>query len=397
MRSAVPPRDLAATITARSVLRAGWAVAFTYLAISVIALVDLWISRAYSMDVLLCLASLLVVIAALIVLVRKPTIPRGAFYLAIGGVANFVYVYCLLIADPSLNDSGVFLLNRVTIALLLVGPASKHLLDGLVWCTVGFVVGSVGTVLAQVLLGLTPNLGYGPILCLAIYIVVIALFTLIRRSQRRFTPAISEAEAEAARLAGQRELEERAVALLHDTVLNDLAAIVSGKDQLDERARDRIRRDIDSVSSAQLESGIRSHTDLDAGALRDELLAILNEFQWRGLTVDVGGGDALSADLDPETAEALLGAVSGCLENIVLHSGSNSAELFIDATTENLSVMIADHGRGFDPDSVPENRLGIRRALIKRIEGCGGTVRIWSAVGSGTSIIITVPIAVPHG
>ncbi|HNP15451.1 MAG TPA: ATP-binding protein, partial [Terrimesophilobacter sp.] len=88
------------------------------------------------------------------------------------------------------------------------------------------------------------------------------------------------------------------------------------------------------------------------------------------------------------------GAVSGSLENIVRHSGSDSAEVFVDSTADSLSVMIVDHGRGFDPEAVPDNRLGIRRSLVKRIESCGGTVRIWSAVGSGTSILITVPIGV---
>jgi signal transduction histidine kinase len=54
--------------------------------------------------------------------------------------------------------------------------------------------------------------------------------------------------------------------------------------------------------------------------------------------------------------------------------------------------MVVDHGRGFDPSAVGEDRLGIRSSVIARIENCGGSVRLWSAVGAGTSIVMTVPV-----
>ncbi len=395
IRSAVPPRELAATISAMAVLRAGWAVALVYLGISVIALVDLWLSRDYGPRVLVPLGVLVAVIAALVALVRRPSRRRGVVYLAVGTIACFAYVYSLLAIDPVLDSSGLYLVNRVTVAMLLVGAVGKHLVNGIVWCTTGWILGTAATAAAQLSLGLPPNPGFGPFVSLLIYIVIIAMFVLIRRNQRRFTPDFSAVEAETARMAGQRELEERAVALLHDTVLNELAAIANGKDQLDDRARERILRDIEAVSTAKIDSAAVV-PGVASGDLRNELLAVMSEFRWRGLTVSVGGGEALSADLDPAAAAALVGAVSGCLENIVRHSGSSSAEVFVDATDETLSVMIVDHGRGFDLESVPENRLGIRRSLVKRIEGCGGTVRIWSAVGSGTSILIAVPIRESH-
>lgn len=389
--SAVPPRDLAATITARSVLRSGWAVALVYLGISAFAVIDLWIHRSYHPGVLTALLALAATVGALVALIRRPSAARGALYLAIGTVAGFIYDYGLLVADPDLNDSGTYLLNRVTIALLLVGAVGPRLISGVLWCTAGCAAGSLATATAQVSLGLQAKPGFGPIVSLATYLVIIAMFVLIRRSQRRFNPDFSAVEAETARMAGQRELEERAAALLHDTILNDLAVVANSRDKLDERARSRILRDIAAVSSAP-EDLLRAKARV--GQFRNDLLAVMSEFRWRGLTVDVSGGEALSHELNPASAAALVGAVSGCLENVVRHSGSKSAEVFLDANETNLSVMIVDHGTGFDPDSVPESRLGIRRALIQRIERLGGTVRIWSAVGSGTSVVITVPLDV---
>jgi signal transduction histidine kinase len=395
IRIAVPPRDLAATISAQSVLRAGWAVALAFLGISVLALIDLWLSHSYGPLVAVPLGALSAVILALAAMIRRPSPATGAAYLAVGTIACFLYVYGLLQTDPGLDANGIYLVNRVTVAMLLIGAVGQRLAGGIVWCTIGWALGTTATAAAQLSLGLEPNPGFGPLVSLAVYIVIIMMFVLIRRSQRRFTPDFSAVEAETARMAGRRELEERAVALLHDTVLNDLAAIANGKDQLDDRARERILRDIAAVSSAQVDPGAEAEK-AGVDELRNELLEVMSEFRWRGLTVEVSGGEALSAELDPAAATALVGAVSGCLENIVRHSGSNSAEVFIDATEENLSVMIVDHGRGFDPGAVPENRLGIRRSVITRIESCGGAVRIWSAVGSGTSVLITVPIGVLH-
>ncbi len=391
IRSVVPPRDLAASITARAVLRAGWAVALVYLSISVITLVDLWISRSYKPSVVVSLVALAAVIVALSAMIRRPSPARGVLYLAVGTVAGFAFDYGLLIAEPGLNLSGTYLLNRITVAMVLIGAVGKSLIGGVVWCSMGCLLGTAATVAAQLSLGLPPKPGFGPFASLMVYIVIILMFVLIRRSQHRFNPDFSEVGAETARMAGRRELEERAVALVHDTVLNDLAAIANGRDELDERMRERIRRDIAAVSSAQLGPGPETR-ETAADDLRDELLALMREFQWRGLTVDISGGEALDAEIEPHASSILVSAVSGCLENVLLHSGTDSAEVFVDVTEESLTVMIVDHGIGFDPTSVPKNRIGIRGVLVKQIESCGGTVKIWSAVGAGTSVIITIPL-----
>ncbi len=377
-------------------LRAGWAVAAVYLAISIVAVIDLWTVRSYAAGMVVPLFALLVVSAALLALVRLPGPASGVAFLAVGALANFAWVHGLLAADPTLNDEGTYLVNRVSIVLLLVGPVSSRLAHGVLWCTAGWLVGVLSTFAAQVSLGLEFHHGFGPVVSLAIYLTIIVMFLLIRRSQRRFAPDFSAVEVETARMAGQRELEERAVALLHDTVLNDLLAVVNGKDPLDERTRARYLSDIESVRNADV--GARD-VEFAAGegaadGLRQDLLTVISDFRWRGLTVDVSGGEALSVRLGPRATDALVRAVRGCLENVLRHAGSGRAELFVDASEHDLSVMVVDHGVGFDPEAIPDNRLGIRRSLVQRIERHGGTVRIWSAPDAGTSVVMTLPLAV---
>lgn len=391
MRVTVPPRELAATITARAVLRAGWAVAVAYLAIAAVMLIELCVARGDPGAALPPLGSLVIVFCALLAVMRRPEPRRGVFFLAVGTIAAFTFDYYLLLGDPALNSHGTYLVNRVGVVLLLIGPVSSRLIDGVLWCTAGYLLGVAATVSAQLVLGLEIRPGWGPFVSLAIYLTIIVTFVFIRRSQRRFVPDFSAVEVETARMNGQRELEERAVAIVHDTILSDLSALANGKGELDDRARARFARDIAAVSAAAVDASLAPRVGDADDSLREGLLGVINDFQWRGLSVDVSGGEAMSTPLPDTVRDAVIGALRSCLENVVRHSGSTSAEVFFDASETQLSIMVVDQGRGFDPDAIRDDRLGIRRSVIARIESCGGIVRLWSAVGAGTSVVMTVP------
>lgn len=391
---AVPPRNLAATITAQAVVRAGWAIAGAYLFISLVSWGALWVDRKYDALALLPLAALFAFALALTVLIRQPNWRHGVLYLSVGTLATFFWVFGLLSVDPMLNDHGMYLVNRLVVVLLLVGAVSSRLVHGVVWCTAGWALGSIATALAQVSVGVEIYLGYGPTVSLLIYLVIIVMFVLIRRNQRQYSAAFSALQVEPARITGLRELEERTVALLHDTVLNDLAALAHVENELDERTRARFRRDIATVSEVSVKPEPRSG---DAAMwLRHNILTTVSDFQWRGLRVDITGDAAIPAWISPHVAEALGGAIRACLENVVRHSSSDSAELFLDCSEAELSVMIVDHGIGFDPGDMAIDRLGIRQSIIQRIETVGGTVKVWSAEGVGTSVVVAVPLGVAH-
>lgn len=392
-RLAVPPRDLAATFTALGVLRAGWAVSGVYIFLGIVSLGALWADRRYSSLAFLPLVAAIALLSALLALTQRPSRRWGIAFLIVGTIANFVWVYGLLSVDPVLDVNGIYVLNRLTVAMLLVGAIGSRLIDGVAWCTVGWLLGSGSTIAAQLSLGATIQLGYGPVVALAIYIVIILMFVFIRKSQRRFTAAFSSMEREPARITGQRELEERAISILHDTVLNDLAAVVHAKDKLDERTLARFTRDIDAVANAEtLPENSKPNA---ADWLRTELLSAISDYQWRGLSVEVTGGGEIPELTTSSVADALQGAMRACLENVVRHSGSDSAEVFVDSTTTELSVMIVDHGSGFDVRGVPTDRLGLKNSIVQRIEAVGGQVKIWSAPGAGTSVVIVVPLGAP--
>ncbi|MEZ5190189.1 MAG: hypothetical protein R2717_04415 [Schumannella sp.] len=64
-----------------------------------------------------------------------------------------------------------------------------------------------------------------------------------------------------------------------------------------------------------------------------------------------------------------------------------------------MTIMITDQGAGFDPSSVPEDRLGVRGSIVRRMEDVGGAARVWSSPGGGTSVVLRVPVlrvVAPH-
>jgi signal transduction histidine kinase len=49
---------------------------------------------------------------------------------------------------------------------------------------------------------------------------------------------------------------------------------------------------------------------------------------------------------------------------------------------------------------VPADRLGLKSSVFGRVEAEGGTVKIWTSPGHGTSVLFTLPLlaeSAPHG
>lgn len=200
-------------------------------------------------------------------------------------------------------------------------------------------------------------------------------------------------EAAIARGEVERRQERRAATVVHDTVLRDLALIAHGDLTLAEHDRERLRRDLDEIKVLRLPDGER----MPQPGARADFYTIIREFQWRGLTVDVGGSSYLIDLLGDEDRTALLSAMEAALDNVIAHSGRTSAEVFIDHGGDTLTVMVVDDGRGFDPKTVAGDRLGLRMAIVRRMEDQGGTVSVWSSPQSGTSVVMSIPMPEQDG
>lgn len=66
--------------------------------------------------------------------------------------------------------------------------------------------------------------------------------------------------------------------------------------------------------------------------------------------------------------------------------GGGAVQVFAEVEGRTVFVSVRDRGPGFDPDAVPEDRMGVRESVIGRMRRHGGTARVRSAPGEGTEV-----------
>ena len=69
--------------------------------------------------------------------------------------------------------------------------------------------------------------------------------------------------------------------------------------------------------------------------------------------------------------------------NAARHSGAPSVDVYAECADDAVEVFVRDRGTGFDPDDVPEDRMGLRGSVIGRMERHGGTARDPLRAGRG--------------
>ena len=88
-------------------------------------------------------------------------------------------------------------------------------------------------------------------------------------------------------------------------------------------------------------------------------------------------------------------AVKQCLVNVLKHAGTDRAEVVVYGSAGEVSIMIIDGGKGFSEPETSLDRLGLRQSVRRRIEAVDGTVQVWSTPGTGTSILLRLPVLDP--
>jgi two-component system sensor histidine kinase DegS len=85
-------------------------------------------------------------------------------------------------------------------------------------------------------------------------------------------------------------------------------------------------------------------------------------------------------------------AIQDLLTNGTLHAQATTMKITMDISESEVRAQVEDNGRGFDPQSVPDDARMVIKALRERMEMLGGSFIIDSAVGQGARISFTVPI-----
>jgi two-component system, NarL family, sensor kinase len=87
-------------------------------------------------------------------------------------------------------------------------------------------------------------------------------------------------------------------------------------------------------------------------------------------------------------------SVQELLFNIVKHANVKSALATLTSTAKNLNISIKDQGKGFNPDILNSEKIGLGLMSIQaRAHYFGGNFTITSSPGKGSRFTICLPIS----
>jgi signal transduction histidine kinase len=219
------------------------------------------------------------------------------------------------------------------------------------------------------------------------YAVAGGVIRHMRRSAGELAEARREASEQGLRLAAEQEKlavereRNRQHRLIHDSALQTLEAVAAGRTGDPGVLQARAGTEV-----ARLRSAIRgddTEGDLDRG-----LSALVEEMAAQGLACEYTRHKDATAG--PEVASALVDATREALRNVAKHAGVSQVVVRADSDDGIVTVVVRDHGGGFDPEEV-EHGFGMRQSVHGRLKEVGGSATVWSAPGRGTRVTLRGP------
>jgi signal transduction histidine kinase len=186
-------------------------------------------------------------------------------------------------------------------------------------------------------------------------------------------------------------IEERAdiAARMHDSVLQTLALIQRRADD-PQKVIQLARLQERELRSWLFEGRGPNETDADTTFAAGVRLIQQDVEARYGVPVEaviVG-----ECELD-DGLSAMLAAAREATVNAAKWSGASVISLFAEVEPAEVSIVVRDRGRGFDPGAVPDDRKGVAESIRGRMTRRGGTATITSAEGEGTKVTLKMPRA----
>jgi signal transduction histidine kinase len=203
----------------------------------------------------------------------------------------------------------------------------------------------------------------------------------IRSGAARLTAARGDAVRAGITLAAERERVAQ-LRLLHDGALQTLETMGSGR-----------FGDLDELRALAAWEAARLQAEIEAVAaagesLRERINAVVEEHRRSGLVIDLTAEESPAPS--PIVARAIADACNEALTNVRKHAGTGRAVVMMRTTGPDVEVVIADSGRGFDPEVVLA-AFGRSESIAGRLAVVGGRADITSVPGEGTTVTLRGP------
>ena len=145
---------------------------------------------------------------------------------------------------------------------------------------------------------------------------------------------------------------------------------------------------IDTVKSISetLRPSVLDHLDLSVAIAQE-----LRKFTQRSGVLHELQADATTLRLPPKRAMAIYRICQEALTNVARHAQARQVTVSLRADADRLHFELHDDGRGFDPAAPGGSALGLL-SMSERAREIGGDLRIQSAPGQGTRLLVGAPL-----
>ena len=187
---------------------------------------------------------------------------------------------------------------------------------------------------------------------------------------------------------------------LHDSVSQQLFAammLLSALNQQLATADDATRKQMDMIERIinEAQSEMRAlllhlrPVNLEGKRLKQGIEQLLKELSTK-IQIQLSWSVA-DVSLPKGIEDHLFRIVQELLSNTLRHAKAHELEVYLDNVDNTVSLRVMDDGVGFDPQKKTVGSYGLQN-IRERVAGMGGTCKIISFAGKGTSIEIKIPV-----
>lgn len=180
--------------------------------------------------------------------------------------------------------------------------------------------------------------------------------------------------------------QERAevAAHVHDSVLHTLTLIQRNADDGGEVRRLARAQERELRAWLYKPEGTGKDEENEPDTLAEAVKATAAEVEdYHGVPIEVVvvGDCPLDEKLTAQTQ-----AAREAMVNAAKYGGGGAVQVYAEVEGRTVFISVRDRGPGFDPDAVPDDRMGVRESIYGRMERNGGTARVRSVPDGGTEV-----------
>lgn len=190
---------------------------------------------------------------------------------------------------------------------------------------------------------------------------------------------------------------------LHDSVSQELFAAMMMMSAVTEQAKETDMTESQQKQLQMISSIINTSQSemralllhlrpvtLEEKSLKKGIEQLLRELQTK-ITFSMSW-DIEDVEIPRHIEDQLFRVVQELLSNTLRHSKANELEVYLHLVEQNVLLRVVDDGVGFNPDKKENAGSYGLRNVRERIAAIGGTVKVISFKGQGTSIEIKIPL-----